>query len=81
MLDRETAEKLREMGLLGRAQILSAQERDPEADSLAVDERFGLSWTPNEPAGGTAAWYGCSVKPGSACQPASRILASGRSAV
>lgn len=49
MLDRETAERLREMGLLGMAQTLSAQERDPEVDSLAFAERFGLlvdaEWT------------------------------------
>ena len=49
MLDRETAEKLREIGLLGMAQTLAAQERDPEMDSISFAERFGLlvdaEWT------------------------------------
>ncbi len=49
MLDRETGEKLHEMGLLGMAQTLSTQERDPEVESLAFAERFGLlvdaEWT------------------------------------
>ena len=49
MLDRETAEKLREMGLIGMAQTASIQEQDPEADALSFAERFGLlvdaEWT------------------------------------
>lgn len=49
MLDRETAEKLREMGLFGMVQTVSAQERDPEADALSFAERLGLlvdaEWT------------------------------------
>ncbi|MGE5549478.1 MAG: IS21-like element helper ATPase IstB [Bacteroidota bacterium] len=49
MLDRETAEKLREMGLFGMAQAASAQEQGQEADALSFAERFGLlvdaEWT------------------------------------
>ena len=49
MLDRETAEKLREMSLFGMVQTISAQEQDPEAETLSFAERFGLlvdaEWT------------------------------------
>jgi DNA replication protein DnaC len=49
VLDRETAEKLREMGLFGMAQAASAQEQNPEAGALSFADRFGMlvdaEWT------------------------------------
>ena len=76
MLDRETAEKLREIGLLGMAQTLAAQERDPEADSLSFAERFGLlvdaEWTCRR----NRRLERLLRRPGSASRPASRISTS-----